>query len=79
MDFSRVPKYKVIQKEFFLPDAGKYVGFGLEALSPNTGERLHVIYDISPAFEFVSFLAEQFNHLELELVHFSDVVEDALV
>lgn len=38
-----------------------------------------MIPDISPVFEFVASLAELFNRLGLELVHFSDAVEDALV
>ncbi len=79
MGSTRIPKYNVIREERFLPDAGNYVGFGLEALASDTGERLHVIRDISPVFEFVASLAELFNRLGLELVHFSDAVEDALV
>lgn len=33
MGSTRVPKYNVIREELFLPDAGNYVGFGLEALT----------------------------------------------
>lgn len=74
----RLPVYGVVRESFTHPELGKCSSYGLKAVTKGENPRLLAVYpDISPDRAFAARLADRCNEMELELIHFQGVAEDA--
>lgn len=67
-------RYRFTEQQFFHEDIGGYTAYGIELEGKPGAE----IQDVSTEKAFVSELVRKMNQYQLDPIHLSDVIEDAL-
>lgn len=73
-------QYLPIQNEFFSPEIGSYLAFGLRVLRTQDGrdEEIMILPDISTDFSFTLHLASLLTEKQLDPIQLLDVILDSI-
>lgn len=71
-------RYQIVRQELESPGLGRYVSYGIEAVTLPGGQRLTFVSDVSTDPSFAAALADRCTEGALDPAQLLDVVLDAL-